>query len=277
METTGIKSSYYYKVIEIPTLPDHSYEIDDMVIFLDEEKQEEIGQIAFVNKKSLHQENIVPGAGILRKATPHDLQKYEANQARNEEAFNVCQQKIEKYMLNMQMIKANYSFNGARINFVFTADARVDFRELVKDLAYRLKKQIHLQQIGPRDRAKRVVGFGKCGQQTCCTRYLTKFESITMDMVREQNLENRGSDKLSGLCGKLLCCLKYEVEEYKRLRRELPPVGSIIRSSEGQGRIINIDVINQKARIEIQGAGSKFIKISDIIEVIERSKYEGTT
>lgn len=267
MQTTGIKSFYYFKTIEIPYTPEHNYEIGDWVIFLDEEKQEEIGIIVFVNRESKWIDNIMQTGLVLRKATANDIQKHETNEERNCEAFDICKEKIEKHNLNMHLVKVNYSFNGTRMNFTFTAEQRVDFRELVKDLAKLFKKQIHLQQIGPRDRARVVHGMGKCGQQTCCTRYLTHFESITMDMVRTQNLENRGSEKLSGQCGKLLCCLKYEVEQYENLKKELPQVGSIIKSKESSGKVLSIDVLNQKIRLELPDQQILSVSLSDVITV----------
>lgn len=266
MQTTGIQNSYYNRVIEIPYAPEQNFALEDFVVFQDEEKQEEIGTIVFMNQENRNPENIMMEAHILRKATPNDIQKDETNKERSKEAVQICLEKIIKLNLPMRLTKVDYSFSGARMNFQFTAENRVDFRELVKDLAQIFKKQIHLQQIGPRDRAKQVIAFGKCGQQTCCTRYLTKFESITMDMVREQNLENRGSDKLSGLCGKLLCCLKYEVLEYQRLKAELPAIGSLVKTKYGSGKIINLDVLNKKIRLEMTGEPSRTIAADDILD-----------
>jgi cell fate regulator YaaT (PSP1 superfamily) len=151
----------------------------------------------------------------------------------------------------MHLIRAVFSFNGLKLKFIFTAEERVDFRELVKDLAKHFKKQIHLQQIGPRDRAKHIVAYGKCGQKTCCNRYLNNFQSITMDMVRSQNLESRGSEKLSGLCGKLLCCLRYEVESYEKAKKNLPPIGSRVKTAEYEGRVISQDILNKTLKLRV--------------------------
>ncbi|MBT5654773.1 MAG: stage 0 sporulation protein [Alphaproteobacteria bacterium] len=248
----------------------------EMVIFKNEDGAEEIGKVMYISDSSKNLDTLKDKTKLIRKATAHDLQKLEANKERGEDAIKTCVELIKNYDLEMYPFYAIYSLDGARVNVVFTADDRVDFRELVKDLAKKLQKQIHLKQIGPRDKAKIVDGFGRCGRRFCCKGVLPKLESITMEMVRSQALEGKGSAKLSGACGKLLCCLKYEVEAYSELRKNLPSVGSFVKlkkpvmETKDEGVVIAIDVLAQKVKLDLGNRDYASVNINEVSKVVSR-------
>src|SRR3989339_1569343 len=239
----GISSFFHYKTVYVPALSGDEYAKGDMVVFSDDEGKNEIGEIIIANA-DVSKDDLSPTAEILRKATKNDLQKMHANKELSGEANEACKDLIGKFSLSMTLIDTVISLDGSRMNFIFTSEDRVDFRELVKELAKHFQKQIHLQQIGPRDKARFISGFGKCGQKICCSSFLNKLSSISMEMVRMQNMTNKGSEKLSGCCGKLMCCLAFEVEQYKYLREKFPPIKSVIKTKEFTGEIVGIDVFN---------------------------------
>lgn len=274
MQVTGIFSPFYSKIIEIPNKKDGEEYLDDLVIFKDENNKEEVGKVAYLRREAEDEQKVLKESIILRKMTPHDQQKWGANRQRAKEAMVICRQRIKKHNLDMHLLETVFSFDGSKVNFIFTADDRVDFRELVKDLAKYFQKQIRLQQIGPRDRSKIINGMGKCGQKLCCARFLDELGGITMDMVREQGIINKGSEKLSGTCGKLMCCLAYEVEEYHKLRKKTPSAGSIVKTKDLIGKIIALDILNQKAKILTDNRESYIISVSDIVKVISKAKEE---
>lgn len=275
----GILDLYELVVFEID-LKDSSEALlrGDYIVFKNTEGLEEIGQIIYTSpdgapsKKDTFAKN-----KFIRKATPHDIQKFESNKERGEEARNVCESLAKKYNLTMAPFYGIYSLDGTKANIVFTADDRVDFRELVKDLAKQLQKQIHLKQIGPRDKAKIVGGFGRCGRVLCCKGFLPGLESVTMEMARVQGLEGKGSSKLSGACGKLLCCLKYEADAYKKLRDSLPSIGTKVKlkkpvfGSHDDGIVVGVDVLNQKIRIDIGTRDLFMVGLDDVAKVVSRS------
>ena len=251
----GIHCAYSSSVVEVPYSEKIEVVAGEEIIFKDEDGREEFGVVRYVNQEASDPEGVLSDSKILRRATANDLQKAESHFEQAGRALDSCKKLVEKFELDMNIFRAGYSFDGNKVHFTFTADERVDFRELVKELAKILKKQIHLRQIGPRDKAKLVGGFGRCGRALCCKTFLGKLESINMEMVREQGLESKGSSKLSGACSKLLCCLKYEVEAYRELRKGLPLVGSTVRLKKGvspsfnEGFVAAVDVLNQKLRV----------------------------
>lgn len=275
METTGVNCFYKNKILNVPyTEKDDDLTAGDMIILQDEEGKEEIGEVIYIKKITRSKDDVAYSFSILRKTTPHDLQKLYSNRELEKEAFKVCEEKIIKHGLEMRLLKVNYSFDCNKVNFVFTAETRVDFRDLVKDLAQHFKKQIHLQQIGPRDKAREVSGFGKCGRRFCCCQFLCKLDSITMEMVRLQGMENKGSEKLSGACGKLMCCLNYETQEYRRLKETIPSIGSIIKTKEYEGEIIALDVLNQRIKLRTTEQGFQVIEVEEIKKVVKEGERQ---
>lgn len=275
MKVICIFDQFMRKEIWIPQPEGAAPQAGDYLVYHDDENRENIGRVHYSNRDKKDEENILSSYSILRKATAHDRQKMETLSQKAEEAMDECKKKIEEHKLDMLLEFTEYSLDGSRINFIFTSDDRVDFRELVKDLAKTFQKQIHLQQIGPRDKARIVTGKGKCGKSLCCSGWLKDLQSITMDMVRCQCLESKGSAKLSGCCGKLMCCLRYEVDEYKQLKKSLPKIGSIIKTKKGEGQVISLDILNQKVKVLFNDRSFETVPVGDIKKVVVDQEIEG--
>ena len=181
---------------------------------------------------------------VIRKAEPADLEKLPDGKQKKKD-FTFCRKLIEKYQLPMKLVDVHYSFDGARLTFPFIADSWVDFRELVKDLTKHFSKAIRLQQIGIRDEARHCGDFGHCGRPLCCGRFLGDLTSITSDMAELQQCVHRGSERISGICGRLMCCLAYEEEGYKKLAQNLPPLDSEVKVEGKKGRVVAHHVLKQ--------------------------------
>lgn len=262
----GIECGYSSSTLELPLLEKYDFKEGEEVVFKDAEDKEEYGIVSYVGREAIENDKILFASKILRRATPNDVQKVSNHIEMAEGALKQCKQIADKLGLDMTIFRASYSLDGSKVHFMFTSDDRVDFRDLVKDLAKTLQKQIHLRQIGPRDKAKMVGGYGKCGRPLCCTSWLSDFASIGMEMVRAQALESKGSSKLSGTCGKLLCCLKYEVEAYRDLKKALPPFGSRVKVAKiaGEGKVIALDILNQKVKVVFEGGETSIVNVKDI-------------
>lgn len=237
----------------------------------------EFGDCVIGPKQVKENEIVVPLKSVLRKADEEDIRGNEENKKREIEAFNICLEKIAFHKLDMKLIDVEYTFDNNKVIFYFTADGRVDFRELVKDLATIFKTRIELRQIGVRDEAKMVGGLGPCGRPLCCSTFLGDFASVSIKMAKEQNL-SLNPTKISGICGRLMCCLNYEQSTYEEIRRRLPRINSIVNTQKGRGEVISNSVVNEKVKVKI--------KIKDGDEIIEEFKiseitlvsggYEGT-
>jgi len=188
---------------------------------------------------------------IIRLARDHDLKQIEDNRAKSKDAFNTCVKKIAEHKLDMKLVRAEYSFDRTKIIFYFTASGRVDFRELVKDLAKIFKARIELRQIGVRDEARLFGGFGHCGRQLCCGTFLKDFEPVTIKMAKEEGLP-LNPPKISGLCGRLMCCLYFEYESYKILAKGLPREGEHVTTKQGKGKVISVNVFKRIATVELE-------------------------
>jgi cell fate regulator YaaT (PSP1 superfamily) len=188
---------------------------------------------------------------IIRIATDSDLKQIEENRIKAKEAFNTCLKKIAEHKLEMKLVRAEYSFDRTKIIFYFTAEGRVDFRNLVKDLAKIFKARIELKQIGVRDEAKLFGGFGPCGRELCCARFLKDFEPVTIKMAKDEGLP-LNPPKISGLCGRLMCCLSFEYETYKILSKGLPREGERIHTPQGKGKVTAINVFKRTATVELE-------------------------
>ncbi len=196
---------------------------------------------------------------VLRIATPKDDKQEEANREKEKEALRVCLEKIEKHNLDMKLIDAEYTFDNNKVLFYFTADGRVDFRELVKDLAAVFKTRIELRQIGVRDETKIVGGIGICGRPLCCHTFLDEFAPVSIKMAKEQNL-SLNPTKISGVCGRLMCCLKNEQETYEYLNRKLPNVGDHVTTDDGlKGEVHSVNVLRQLVKVLVEEGDEKEI------------------
>ena len=194
---------------------------------------------------------VAPLRPVLRLATAQDLRIVEENREREKRAYNLCLQKIESFGLDMQLVSAECAFDGGKILFFFTADERVDFRELVKSLASAFHTRIELRQIGVRDKAKMVGGLGICGRPFCCTTFLEEFQPVSIKMAKTQNL-SLNPTKISGTCGRLMCCLKYEQEAYEDLLRTSPKAESFVDTPEGRGTVLEVNLLRQQVRVRME-------------------------
>ncbi|MFA9397013.1 MAG: stage 0 sporulation family protein [Clostridiaceae bacterium] len=218
--------------------------------------------------KEVSEEDIVsPLKDVLRKATKEDIKQHEENKDKEKEAFGICLKKIEEHKLCMKLIDVEYTFDNNKIIFYFTADGRVDFRELVKDLASIFRTRIELRQIGVRDEAKMVGGIGPCGRIMCCKKFLGDFAPVSIKMAKEQNLSLNPA-KISGICGRLMCCLNYEQSTYEEIRKRLPSVNSWVETPFGKGIVVSNSVVKEQVTIKTKNEEGedvlKPVKIKDL-------------
>lgn len=260
----GIKNVFDDSIVIAPVDNTWGLKMNDGVMFSHAGKKQLFGTVVFFDRPKITNETIIEGE-ILRKVDSKDLEKIALLTEKSEKALEIGQQKVLELNLPMKIMRATYAFDESEVNFFFTSEDRVDFRELVPRLAGALKTRVHLQQVGARDRAKLLGGYGICGQEQCCTRgVIREFAPITMDMARSQELIMKGPDKLSGNCGKLLCCLAYELEEYERLRVGMPMYGSRVRIAKGEGKVIGLDILNQMVKLFVEGEGVLVVPVSEV-------------
>ena len=212
---------------------------------------EDLGEVASY-KRNMSEDNLAnPLKKIIRIATSKDLKHYDENKKKEEEAFRICEEKIKKYKLDMHLIDVEYTFDNTKILFYFTADGRIDFRDLVKELASIFKTRIELRQIGVRDEVKRIGGNGVCGRELCCCSFLSDFETVSIKMAKEQNIALNPS-KISGNCGRLMCCLKYEQEVYEDKLKRLPKIGSTVKTGDGEGIVDSVETLKEIVRVKFK-------------------------
>lgn len=222
---------------------DESLEVGSYVI-VETERGEQFGEI----KKELNLEVSDEYKNILRIANKEDEDNYYNLLKESTKAYSKCKELVKELNLNMNVISANFNFDKSQLLFNFVSDERVDFRELAKKLASIYHTRIELRQVGARDKAKEVGGVGICGQKLCCTRFLNHMETISMNMAKNQNLALNPS-KINGVCGRLLCCLEYEDEEYVKCGKDMPSIGEVIKTKNGEGQVISVDILNRKCKV----------------------------
>ncbi len=210
----------------------------------------EFGEVAFSDKEVKESSLVLPLRNVIRGATDEDIEKNRQNKAKEEDAFKICCEKIATHKLEMKLIEAQYSFDNSKLLFYFTSASRVDFRELVKDLASVFKTRIELRQIGIRDEAKLMGGLGACGRALCCTTFLPDFAQVSIKMAKEQNL-SLNSGKISGCCGRLMCCLQYEYSTYLEESRRTPPVDSTVKTREGVGVVTETNPLAGTIKVKL--------------------------
>lgn len=212
----------------------------------------ECGEVA-LSKREVSDDSISnPLKPVIRVATEKDFKIIEQNKIKEQEAFKICEEKIWKHKLKMNLIDVECTFDNNKLLFYFTAENRVDFRELVKDLASVFRTRIELRQIGVRDEAKMLGGLGICGQPFCCSRFLGEFQPVSIKMAKEQGL-SLNPTKISGTCGRLMCCLKYEQDSYEELLRTTPKVGAIVKTPDGKGVVEEVNLLTGKLRVKQDG------------------------
>ena len=228
----------------------------------------EFGTVVIAPKLVGEEDVFLPLKPVMRIATEEDIEKHRQNKADEAYAIEACEQLIVKNKLDMQLLGCEYTFDRTKLIFYFTAEGRVDFRQLVKDLAYTFRLRIELRQIGVRDAAKMIGGLGPCGRVLCCTSCLGEFATVTIKMAKNQQLSLNPS-KISGICGKLLCCLKYENETYVELMKRLPDVGNRVLTELGEGRVRSINMISETLMVEYKDTIRKH-DASEILKILDR-------
>ena len=212
---------------------------------------EDIGEVV-ISKRELPDEKVPKDLKrIIRLASSKDIKRQEDNKQKEKKAMEVCKEQIKKHKLEMNLVDVEYKFDGSKIIFYFTADGRVDFRELVKDLAAIYKTRIELRQIGVRDEVRKIGGNGVCGRELCCCSFLNNFDIVSIKMAKEQSTSLNPS-KISGNCGRLMCCLKYEQGVYEEKIKKLPKVGSIVKTEDGEGTIVSEEVLKERVKVQFK-------------------------
>ena len=243
---------------------------EDMDVVVETARGLEYGTVV-VGKKEIDEESLVsPLKPIIRIATEEDTKIYKENKEKAKETFELCLQKIKEHELTMYLIDCEYTFDRNKLIFYFTAEGRIDFRELVKDLAAIFKTRIELRQIGVRDEAKSIGGLGPCGRNLCCSSWLGDFQPVSIKMAKDQSL-SLNPTKISGICGRLFCCLKYEHDVYVEAIEKVPPVGAIVKVDGNKGKVIETNPLLEQAKIEFN---DKTIRIcmKDEIKVLQAPK-----
>lgn len=222
----------------------------DAFVIVETARGIEYGKVV-IDKKLVGENDVVlPLKKVVRLATQKDILSVEENKAAAKEAFQNCEEKIIEHQLDMKLVDVEYTFDRNKIIFYFTADGRIDFRELVKDLASIFRTRIELRQIGVRDEAKMLGGIGPCGRMLCCSTFLGDFEPVSIKMAKDQNLSLNPA-KISGLCGRLMCCLKYENDYYEEVKEEMPDVGEEIMTPHGVGRVVGLNLLEKLIQVNI--------------------------
>lgn len=246
----GVRFKKVGKVYHFECTDDLKLEIGQKVI-VETSRGVEYATVVLEEKLISQEDILIPLKPVLRIADDKDKLQHEANIKDAQEAFKICKEKIKNHNLDMNLIENEYTFDRTKLIFYFTADGRIDFRELVRDLATIFKTRIELRQIGVRDEAKKLGGYGPCGLEYCCKKWLGDFQPVTIKMAKDQGLSlNPG--KISGSCGRLFCCLKYEDENYEGIIKKMPTIGSIIQTSEGVGKVVAQHTLLEKVRVLIE-------------------------
>ena len=226
------------------------FKVGDYVI-VEADRGLDYGQVLSDTEAVLDADLEEPLKKVIRKANPWDIMQVDKNKKKIKEVMDSCTRKIKDRKLAMKLIDAEFSFDRSKIIFYFTAEGRVDFRDLVKDLASAFKTRIELKQIGVRDEAKMLGGLGPCGRALCCTTHLKDFEPVTIKMAKEQNL-SLNPTKISGLCGRLMCCLGYEYGTYKDLMKGMPHEGEVIKTLKGNGKVVSVNALRHSVTVELE-------------------------
>jgi cell fate regulator YaaT (PSP1 superfamily) len=229
---------------------DLSIQKDDFVI-VETVRGVEYGRAVVPRKQVEDHDVVLPLKKVVRIADHKDRMIVEENKQAAQEAYDVCNEKVNGHQLDMKLVDVEYTFDRNKVIFYFTADGRVDFRELVKDLAAIFRTRIELRQIGVRDEAKMLGGIGPCGRMLCCSTFLGDFDPVSIKMAKDQNL-SLNPTKISGLCGRLMCCLKYENDEYEAAKAQLPDLGEMIETPQGRGKVVGLNILERVLQVELK-------------------------
>lgn len=246
----GVKFKQLGKIYHFECLENETYKLDDKVI-VETSRGIEYATVVLEEKNVEEEHLVMPLKPVLRIADDKDCKIYEQNILDAQEALEICREKIKLHNLDMNLIDNEYTFDKTKLIFYFTADGRIDFRELVRDLASVFRTRIELRQIGVRDEAKKLGGFGPCGKEYCCKKWLSDFEPVTIKMAKDQGLSLNPS-KISGTCGRLFCCLKYEEENYEGIIKKMPTVNSIVMTPDGKGKVMQTMTLLEKIKVMLE-------------------------
>lgn len=246
-------------------------------VIVETSQGQEFGEVAITNRMVEDEGVLKPLKKVIRIATQKDKKHNEENKKKEKEAFDICNKKIKEHKLDMTLTDVEFKFDNSKVLFYFTADGRIDFRELVKDLATIFKTRIELRQIGVRDEVKRIGGNGICGRELCCCSFLGNFETVSIKMAKEQNMSLNPS-KISGNCGRLMCCLKYEQEVYEEKINRLPKIGAIVKTEDGEGTVEGVETLKEKLRVKLKDDnGENYFKKYDAKDVKIIKNVESNT
>jgi len=232
-------------------------------VVVDTARGEDVGQVVIAPRQVADDEVVGQLKGILRQADPWDLVQMQHFRSLEEQALEKCRQKIAEYDLPMKVIKAEYNFDGSRLVFYFTAEKRVDFRKLVKELAKTFRSRIELKQVGVRDETKMIGDLGRCGRPLCCASFLCEFNPVSIKMAKQQDLPLSPME-ISGICGRLLCCLAYENDQYVEVKKRLPKVGEVVVTSHGPGKVTDINVLKETLIVELDNEATVEIPAEEL-------------
>jgi len=219
----------------------------------------EYGEVVIANRQLPQEKIVAPLKKIIRVANRHDAKQNEENKRQEKEAFKTCEKKIKEHGLNMKLMDVEFKFDKSKVLFFFTAEGRIDFRELVRDLAAIYKTRIELRQVGVRDEVKRLGGNGVCGRELCCCSFLGNFETVSIKMAKEQNVSLNPS-KISGNCGRLMCCLQYEQNVYEDKLKKLPKIGAIVKTEDGKGEVCGLETLKEIVKVKFKDGEETFFK-----------------
>ena len=263
MEVVGIKFQNTGKIYYFSPLEEGKLNIGDKVV-AETVHGPEIGEVVIPTKEIIEEEIISELKPILRKATDEDLKLYEERLKEAKEVFKICLQKIEEHNSPMKLVDAHLTLDGNKIIFYFTAEARVDFRDLVRELASIFHKRIEMRQIGVRDKAKMIGGLGSCGRVFCCSSFINDFDLVSIKMAKNQNLPLNPS-KISGACGRLMCCLCYEDDFYSKARTIMPKEGTEVLTPSGKGIVSEVDFLKQLIKVKLE-EGEEIFCLDELLQ-----------
>lgn len=237
-------------------------EVNDQVV-VETTRGPELGQVVIAPGQVLANDVDKPLKPVTRKAEPEDIERVQEFEAKEREALVECSKLVEKYKLPMKLLSAEYNLDGSRLTFYFSAADRVDFRDLVRELAGRLKVRVELRQTGPRDEAKLIGGCGRCGRPLCCASFLSEFAPVSIRMAKDQGLPLNPM-KISGVCGRLMCCLVYESDQYRALKNKMPKNGQRVSTAMGPAKVIESNLLKETVRVELENESIVELPLSEI-------------
>lgn len=265
IEIIGVRFKSIGKIYYFDPLGEE-YEKGDFVI-VETVRGIEIGEVVLENRGVPEESVVAELKPVIRRADKEDFEKQKENKQKEKEAFSICLKKIKEHNLEMKLIDVEYTFDGSKILFYFTADGRIDFRELVKSLATIFRTRIELRQIGVRDEAKMLGGIGICGRELCCRKFLGDFEPVSIRMAKEQGLSLNPS-KISGTCGRLMCCLKYEQDTYEQLLKRTPKVDALVKTPDGKGIVVESNILTGKLKVKLDKEEGTILHIYDVKDIV---------